>query len=133
MFSTLLTYLRVFPYRSDGEESAQCGRHRSDPWIRKIPWRREWQSTQYSLLENSMDRGSWWTTVHVVANSQTRLSDHPFTFHLCISFVPPDIWHSTAYKLQQTFFVFLHFCIHRKNMIAHHVVGTILNFYSGTE
>ena len=26
---------------------------------------------QYSCLENSMDRGAWWTTVHGVAKSQT--------------------------------------------------------------
>ena len=30
---------------------------------------------QYSCLENSMDRGAWWATVHGVTNSQTRLSD----------------------------------------------------------
>ena len=30
---------------------------------------------QYSCLENSMDRGAWWTTIHRVAKSQTRLSD----------------------------------------------------------
>ena len=29
---------------------------------------------QYSCLENSMDRGAWWATVHGVARSQTRLS-----------------------------------------------------------
>ena len=23
----------------------QCKRHRFDPWVRKIPWRREWQPT----------------------------------------------------------------------------------------
>ena len=28
---------------------------------------------QYSFLENPMDRGAWWTTVHGVAMSQTRL------------------------------------------------------------
>ena len=28
-----------------------------DPWVRKIPWRREWQLIQYSSSENSMDRG----------------------------------------------------------------------------
>ena len=28
---------------------------------------------QYSCLENPMDRGAWWATVHGVANSQTRL------------------------------------------------------------
>ena len=36
---------------------------------------------QYSCLENSMDGGAWWTTVHGVAKSQTRLSDFTFTFH----------------------------------------------------
>ena len=29
---------------------------------------------QYSCLENPMDGGAWWATVHGVANSQTRLS-----------------------------------------------------------
>ena len=32
-------------------------------------------------LENPMDGGSWWATVHGVAKSQTRLSDFTFTFH----------------------------------------------------
>ena len=30
---------------------------------------------QYSRLENSMDGGTWWATVHGVTMSQTRLSD----------------------------------------------------------
>ena len=30
---------------------------------------------QYSCLENPMDRGAWWATVHGVAKSQTQLSD----------------------------------------------------------
>ena len=30
---------------------------------------------QYSWLENSMDRGAWWPTIHGVAKSWTRLSD----------------------------------------------------------
>ena len=30
---------------------------------------------QYSCLENSMNRGAWWATVHGVTKSQTRLSD----------------------------------------------------------
>ena len=31
---------------------------------------------QYSCLENSRDRGTWQVTVHRVAESQTRLSEH---------------------------------------------------------
>ena len=30
---------------------------------------------QYSCLENPMDRGAWWTTVHGIAKGQTQLSD----------------------------------------------------------
>ena len=36
---------------------------------------------QYSYLENPMDRGAWWATVHGVVKSRTRLSDFTFTFH----------------------------------------------------
>ena len=36
---------------------------------------------QYSCLENPMDGGPWWATVHGVAKSRTRLSDFNFTFH----------------------------------------------------
>ena len=35
---------------------------------------------QYSCLENPMDGGAWWATVHRVAKSGTRLSDFTF-FH----------------------------------------------------
>ena len=35
--------------------------------------------TQYSGLQNSMDRGSWQATVHGVSKSQTQLSDFHFT------------------------------------------------------
>ena len=29
----------------------------------------------YSCLENPMDRGAWWATVHMIAKSQTQLSN----------------------------------------------------------
>ena len=32
---------------------------------------------QYSCLENLMDRGAWWATVHGVAKSWTRPNDLP--------------------------------------------------------
>ena len=34
---------------------------------------------QYSCLENSMDGGAWWATVHGVTKSGTQLSDFTFT------------------------------------------------------
>ena len=36
---------------------------------------------QYSCLENPMDGGAWWATVHGVARIRTQLSDFTFTFH----------------------------------------------------
>ena len=36
---------------------------------------------QYSCLENTMDTGAWWATVHGVVKSWTRLSDFTYTFH----------------------------------------------------
>ena len=46
-----------------------------DPWVAKIPWRGNGNPLQYSCLENPMDRGAWWPTVHGMAKSQTQLSD----------------------------------------------------------
>ena len=40
----------------------------SIPRSGRSPGGRPWQR-----LENSMDRGAWWTTVHAVAESRTRL------------------------------------------------------------
>ena len=49
-------------------------RRRSDPWVGKIPWRRAQQPTRVFCLENPMDRGASWPTVHGVSKSWTQLS-----------------------------------------------------------
>ena len=36
---------------------------------------------QYSCLENPMDGGAWYASVHGVSRSQIRLSDFTLTFH----------------------------------------------------
>ena len=36
----------------------QCGRHRFNPRVRKIPWRREWQATAVFLPGESHRQGS---------------------------------------------------------------------------
>ena len=48
-----------------------------DPW--RSPGEGHGNPLQYSYLENPMDRGAWWATVHGVAKSRTRLSDFTFT------------------------------------------------------
>jgi len=41
-------------------------------WARS-PEERHGNPFKYSCLENSMDRGAWWATVHGVTQSQTQL------------------------------------------------------------
>ena len=36
---------------------------------------------QYSCLENPMEGGAWWATVHGITKSRTQLSNFTFTFH----------------------------------------------------
>ena len=58
-----------------------------DSWVEKIPWRREWQPTPYSCLENSIHRKTWWATVHKVTKSWTqvkRLSMHVWVLMLLL-------------------------------------------------
>ena len=49
-------------------------RHGSNPWVTKIPWRKNGNPLEYSCLGNSMDRGVWWATVHGAAKIQMQLS-----------------------------------------------------------
>ena len=55
----------------------QVGFH---PWVRKIHWRRKWQSTPVLFPGKSHGQRSLVSyTVHGVAKSRTRLSDFTFT------------------------------------------------------
>ena len=52
-----------------------------------------------SCLENSMNRGAWWATVHGVANSRTRLSTHThfrsqYLASSWVSCLNPEVLHS---------------------------------------
>ena len=63
------------PGGSDGKESAcNAGDPSSIPGF-EDPLEKGMAMLQYSCLENSMDRGTWWTTVHGVAKSRTQLTD----------------------------------------------------------
>ena len=45
------------------------------PGLGRSPGERNGYLLPYSCLENSMDRGAWWVTVHRVEKSQTQLSN----------------------------------------------------------
>ena len=70
-----------FPGGSDSKESAcNAGDLGSIPGSGRSPGEGNGNPLQYSCLENPIDGGAWWATVHRVAKSQTRLSDFTFTF-----------------------------------------------------
>ena len=50
--SFLLVLSKGLPF-SGKESSCQCKRHRFDPWVHKIPWRREWQPAPVFLPRKS--------------------------------------------------------------------------------
>ena len=61
---------------SDGKTSAyNAGDPGSIPGSGRSPGEGNGNPPQYSCLENPMEGGSWWATVHGVAKSQTGLSD----------------------------------------------------------
>ena len=68
----IITFLWGFPGGSDGKESAcNAGDQYSIPGWGRSPGGGNGNPLQYSCLENSMDKGAWWATVHGVAKSWT--------------------------------------------------------------
>ena len=45
------------------------------PGLGRSPGEENGNLLQYSCLENNMERGAWWVTVHGTAKNQTGLSD----------------------------------------------------------
>ena len=61
---------------SDEKESAcKAGDLDWIPGLGRSPGEGNGYPLQYSCLENFMDRGAWWATVHEVTKSWTQLSD----------------------------------------------------------
>ena len=72
----ILSFPLGFPGSSDGKASAyNAGDPGSIPRLGRSPGEGNGNPLQYSCLENLMDGGAWWATVHGVAKSWTRLSD----------------------------------------------------------
>ena len=54
-----------------------------ETWVQSLGWEdplEKGMATQYSGLEDSMDKGAWQAIVHGVAKSQTRLSKFHLTY-----------------------------------------------------
>ena len=69
-----------FPAGSEVKASAcNAGDLGSIPGSGRSPGEGNGNPLQYSCLENPMDGGAWWATVHGVTKSRTGLSDFTFT------------------------------------------------------
>ena len=73
----------IYPGGSEGKSSAcNVGDSGSIPGSGRSPGGGNGHPLQHSFLENPMDGGAWWTTVHRVTKSQTQLSDFT-SLHKC--------------------------------------------------
>ena len=71
------TWINVIVSLSFGSCFTGYGFHRRcmfGLWVKKIPWWRKWQLIPVLLLEKSIDRGAWLTTVYG-SQSQAQLSN----------------------------------------------------------
>ena len=72
IFDFTLIYFKGFPGGSDGKESVlTTGGMGSNLGSGRSPGEGNGNPFHYSRLENSMDRGVWWTTFHGITMSQT--------------------------------------------------------------
>ena len=93
LFLKLILYIYMgFPGGSEVKASAcNAGDLGSIPGLGRSPGEGNGNPLQYSCLENPMDGGAWWATIHRVAKSRTRLSD--FT-HIYIYICGHIIWYA---------------------------------------
>ena len=76
-----LSFAGDFPGGSDGKVSVyNAGDPGSIPGSGRSLGEGNGNPLQYYSLENPMDRGAWWATVHGVTKNRTRLSNFTFTF-----------------------------------------------------
>ena len=69
-------YIQNFPRGSDGKASAYNAEDLgSNPGLGRSSGEGNGNPLQYSCLENPMDGGAWWATVHGIPKSWTQLSD----------------------------------------------------------
>ena len=79
-----------FPCSSAGEESAcNAGDPGSIPELGRSPRGRHGNPLQYSCLENLMNKGTWWATVHGVAESNTTMTKHSTSTSETTTTLPP--------------------------------------------
>ena len=93
-FTCYLRSFEDFPGGSDAKASVyNAGDLGSSPGLGRSPGEGNGNPLQYYCLENPMDRGAWWATIHGVAESWTQLST---IAHSTIFILVPN-WKSSNY------------------------------------
>ena len=75
--------------------AGDAGNRGSIPASGRSPGKGNGSPLQYSCLENPMDRGAWWATVHGVTKSWTQLRDtaqHTVKLIICYCLLNPCTW-----------------------------------------
>ena len=109
----------------------------SIPWLGRSPGEGNGNPLWYTRLENSMDGGAWWATVHGVSKSPIGLSDFTFTFfHLdyiyCFLLDHLLIFlYSCMYKIEYILFIVIRIVCLKYVTIHTHVC--ILNCFSSVQ
>ena len=68
-------YKHCISFRASLVAAHNVGDLGSVPGLGRFPGGGHGNFLQYSFLENPVDRGVWWATVHGVTKTQTQLSD----------------------------------------------------------
>ena len=96
---------------NDKESASNAGDLGSIPGLERSPGEGNGNPFQYSCLENSLDRGAWWTTFHGVAKSRTQLRDEHFiSFQWCLTSLHVLICHPCLLVGAMSLHVFCPLC-----------------------
>ena len=88
-----------FPSGWDGKAPACSARDPGlIPGLGRSLGERNGNPLQYSCLENPMDWGAWWATVHGVPKTWTQLSDFTFTFFSLLKWTH-DLRYHTSWSI----------------------------------
>ena len=100
MVNTAVWCIRIDHDGSDRKETAyNVGDLCLLPGLGRSPGRGHDNPVQYSYLENLMDRGAWWATIHRVTKSQIWLRWLSMHTHFCLTFVVFPIWKDSILSL----------------------------------
>ena len=70
------------------------------PGLAKSPGEGHGDPFQYSCVENSMDRGAWWATIHAVTKSRTWLDDFRFKRWKVLLIWKSILWNISGFHMR---------------------------------